>query len=77
MACGTPVIALNEGGTKETIEEGTNGVHFEHQTKESIMDALERFETLQFNYKQISESADSYNEERFKSEIREFINEKK
>ncbi|MCX6077349.1 MAG: glycosyltransferase [Campylobacterales bacterium] len=76
LACGTPVLALNDGGTHETIEDGINGVHFEHQTKENIMDAVERFETLQFNYKQISKSADSYNEERFKSEVRGFIEEK-
>ncbi|MDO8453119.1 MAG: glycosyltransferase [Sulfurimonas sp.] len=76
LACGTPVVALNDGGTEETIEEGINGVHFNHQTKESIMDAIHRFENMNFNYKQISESADSYNEERFKREMRGFIEEK-
>ncbi len=76
LACGTPVIALNDGGTHETIQDGINGVHFEHQTKESIMDAVERFESVKFNYKEISDSANSYNCERFKDEMRRFIGEK-
>ena len=28
MACGTPVIALNKGGTAETVIDGVNGTHF-------------------------------------------------
>ena len=38
LACGTPVIALGEGGTAETIKDGVNGVHFKEQTKQSIID---------------------------------------
>ena len=42
--CGTPVIALNQGGTAETIRDGISGVHFQNQTKEDIVDAVRRFE---------------------------------
>ncbi|MFA6192474.1 MAG: glycosyltransferase [Sulfurimonas sp.] len=76
LACGTPVVTLGIGGTAETIQDGINGVHFNHQTKESIKDAVDRFESMKFNNKQISESANSYNEERFKDEMRGFIGEK-
>ena len=76
LACGTPVIALDEGGTAETIQDGVNGVHFKQQTKQSIIDAANRFETMKFNYAQISKSANSFNEYRFKHEIKEFIDAK-
>ena len=33
MSCGTPVIALNQGGTAETITDTITGIHFENQTK--------------------------------------------
>ena len=44
MACGTPVIALNEGGTKETVINKVTGIHFEEQTQESIRDAINSFD---------------------------------
>ncbi len=76
MACGTPVIALNQGGTKETVVSGVNGVHFNEQTKQSIIDAVNRFETMKFDHEQISKFANSFNEDRFKLEIKEFVNSK-
>lgn len=76
MACGTPVIALNAGGTAETVKDGFSGVHFETQTKEDIVKAVQRFETMDFNYKTISEEAKTYSEERFKNEFEQFITSK-
>lgn len=44
MGRGTPVIALAEGGIKETVVEGKTGVLFGNPTVESLADALVRFE---------------------------------
>jgi glycosyltransferase involved in cell wall biosynthesis len=74
MACGTPVIALNHGATAETVVEGINGIHFEKQTKEDIANALYRFEELEFDLLKISKNAQFYATQRFKDEIKEFIN---
>ena len=71
MACGTPVIALNEGGTKETIINKVTGIHFEEQTEASIIAALEKFETLDFNYTDIRNEAAKYTH--FEKELRSFI----
>lgn len=60
MACGTPVIALNEGGTKETIKHLFNGIHFQHQTTKDIKDAIELFEKTNFNYDAISKDTQKY-----------------
>ncbi len=74
MACGTPVIALNDGGTAETVVDGVNGVHFKKQNKEDIISAVQRFETLEFDAKKVSQSTQSFSKKRFKQEMMEFIN---
>jgi glycosyltransferase involved in cell wall biosynthesis len=74
MACGTPVIALNKGGTKETIINGTNGIHFEKQNMQSIIDAIRQFETMKFEANKVRESTLKYT--RFKDEFINFVNSK-
>ena len=76
MSCGTPVIALNIGGTAETVVDGVNGVHFQEQTQADICSAVERFETLVFDHEAISNDAQSYCTNRFKDEIYEYVNSK-
>jgi len=71
MACGTPVIALNEGGTKETVINITTGIHFEEQTQQSIINAIGKFEKLDFNYSGIRNEAAKYTH--FEQELRSFI----
>ncbi len=72
MACGTPVIALNDGGTAETVVDGVNGVHFETQCVEDIINAVERFESLKFDASNIAKGAESYATSRFKQEFKDF-----
>ena len=73
MACGTPVIALNDGGTAETVVDGVNGVHFEKQYVEEIVNAVERFESLKFDTSSIAKGAESYATSRFKQEMEDFV----
>ena len=73
MACGTPVIALNRGGTAETVVDGVSGIHFKKQTKEEIIQAIERFENQTFDLVALSQNVQTYNIERFKNEIKEFV----
>jgi glycosyltransferase involved in cell wall biosynthesis len=40
-ACGTPVIAVAEGGVRETIQDGVNGILVEHASA-SMAAAIER-----------------------------------
>jgi len=74
MACGTPVIALNQGGTAETIQNNINGIHFNEQSTTEIINAIEKFESLIFNYKNISTETQSFSTNRFKNEFKEFVN---
>lgn len=74
MSCGTPVIALDDGGTAETVLDGTTGVHFKNQRKEDIIKAVVLFEDMNFDYKIISAEAKKYSEDRFKREFKDFVN---
>ncbi|SHO80468.1 Glycosyltransferase [hydrothermal vent metagenome] len=73
MACGTPVIALNQGGLRESIESGINGIFFEEQSVESIKEAINRFESISFKPSIIRDSIVKFGRDRFKKEIEEFI----
>lgn len=47
MACGTPVIGVNDGGLKETIIDGKTGILIHPDCKSSdIADAVKKIQTL-------------------------------
>lgn len=73
MSCGTPVIALNEGGTKETVKNLKTGLHFKRQNISDIIRSVNDFEKLKFDYKNISLYANEFNDTRFKNEFTNFI----
>jgi len=76
MACGTPVIALKEGGTKETVIDTVTGVHFEEQSTQSIIDAVHTFETLSFNASFISDYAKKFSISNFHNTFKHFVENK-
>ncbi len=73
MSCGTPVIALNKGGTKETIVDKVTGIHFDEQTTKSIINAVEQFEKIDFDPHRIRHEATKYTH--FEEQLHEFITE--
>lgn len=76
LAAGCPVIAFKKGGALDYIKENENGILFEKQTIDSLANAIEKFETMKFNRKKVSDSADEFSTKRFDKEVMEFINEK-
>lgn len=76
FACGTPVIALDDGGTAETVIHKINGVYFKKQTVNDIINAVEEFESLEFNSIEISKHAQTFSTSRFRQEIKDFVSEK-
>ncbi len=79
QSCGTPVIAYGHGGSLETVNGGKTGLFFYEQTPEAIVGAVSRFEAMgskPFAPKVCREWAEGFSEERFKREIREFVEEK-
>lgn len=76
MMCGAPVIAYGKGGIIDTVINGITGVLYDEQNVQSLNESINKFETMTFDYKAISEHASSFSAERFEKEIREFIDEK-
>lgn len=76
QACGTPVICLDRGGSSEIVQDNITGVYFKEQTTQDLTKAIEKFETLTFDYNYISQNAQRFSKERFKDEINSFIKEK-
>lgn len=73
MAVGTPVIALNQGGVKETVIDGKTGIFFDERTPESLVLAVKRFEKLRIKSSDCIAQAKKFSKERFKKEIVEYI----
>jgi glycosyltransferase involved in cell wall biosynthesis len=77
QACGRPVIAYAAGGSLETVIEGETGVFFHAQTPEAVREAVDRFETLEFDSNRIRENAERFDSEVFASQIRAFVEAKR
>lgn len=75
LSCGTPVIALNRGGTAETIVDGKYGIHFPKQTAESIVHAVEKFEKSKSNFDShtLSNYAKQFDRKVFEERIEAFV----
>lgn len=79
QSCGTPVIAYGHGGSLETVNGGKTGLFFYEQTPEAIVEAVNRFEAMgaqPFAPAVCRQWAEGFSEERFKREIKEFVEEK-
>lgn len=79
QSCGTPVIAYGHGGSLETVNGGKTGLFFYEQTPEAIVEAVNRFEAMDsqpFAPADCRQWAEGFSEERFKREIKEFVEEK-
>ena len=73
MAAGTPVIAYDAGGARETVIPDITGVFFEEQTWQSLSDAVIRFRRQTFDHDRVRDHAEQFSEERFIREIKNFV----
>jgi glycosyltransferase involved in cell wall biosynthesis len=78
MACGTPVIALNKGGASETVIDNKSGILFNHQTPDSIKEAVVKFELTQdkFDPSMIRTHSLQFGRNIFEDSIKQFVDEK-
>ena len=76
QACGTPVLALDYGGHKETVINGETGYLFKEQTEQSVIEAVNKFEARPLVcYNQIRQNSLRFSEERFRNEFGDFVKE--
>lgn len=76
MSVGTPVIALNQGGPKETVINGKTGVLFDKPTIDSLIEAIKQFNHLTIKKDDCIKQAEKFGKERFKRNISNFIESK-
>ncbi len=78
QACGTPVIALGQGGYLETIIDKKTGVLYKDQTVKSLIKGIKKFLEVEssFDKNEIVKNVEKFNIERFNREVKEFINDK-
>ncbi|MGC9048619.1 MAG: glycosyltransferase [Patescibacteria group bacterium] len=73
MAAGRPVIAYKAGGALETVVEGLTGKFFEEQNWESLAEAVIKFRPEDFEPEKIRQHALKFSKERFKKEVKDFV----
>lgn len=66
---GIPVIAFKKGGALDTVIENKTGVFFNKQTKQSLVKAVQKFETMKFNKKSIISNANKFSKKKFQNSI--------
>ncbi|MBL7053190.1 MAG: glycosyltransferase [Candidatus Portnoybacteria bacterium] len=75
MASGRPVIAYKSGGALEIIKPGITGLFFKKQTAKDLIRVLKKFNSNSFDPNIIRDRAMKFDQERFKKNIKNFINE--
>lgn len=78
MMCGTPVIAYNGGGYKETIIDGKTGILFDDYSVDGLINAIKKFETLRLRSgKKMEEDcikqAEKFSKKHFVHKIQEIV----
>ncbi len=73
MGQGTPVIAHNSGGVKETVIDGKTGLFYEPNTPAALSAAIEKFEKLRINPSDCKTQAQKFSPETFDRKIKEIV----
>lgn len=73
MACGTPVICVDEGGFKETVHSPELGVRIKPPYVENLRKAVENFDINRYDPKVLRKEAEKYSFKRFKQEMKRYI----
>jgi glycosyltransferase involved in cell wall biosynthesis len=72
-AAGRPTIAFHAGGATETVIEGSTGVFFRETIPESLVAAMQAFETMQWSPGVLRHHAESFGIDAFQSRFRSFL----
>ncbi len=67
MAAGKPVVAFGAGGTAETVVDGETGVLFDRQEASSMVEAIERLDSIAFDPARIRARAEEFGTDVFRA----------
>lgn len=75
QAAGTPVIAFNGGGFKESVTAGKTGIFVNKTDEKALEEAFKKFEKTKWDKKVLQKNAEKFSKEKFSRKIREYIKE--
>ncbi len=70
QAAGTPVIALNSGGFRETVVDGDTGILIEDTDTVTLEKAFRRFGEIKWDREKLQKQARKFSREKFEEKIR-------
>lgn len=73
QAAGTPVIAFNRGGFKESVIDGVTGILISDTNEKTLKSAIKRFENIKWDREKLIANAQKFSKEIFKKEIKSFV----
>jgi glycosyltransferase involved in cell wall biosynthesis len=73
QAAGTPVIAYDAGGARETVVDGVTGIRFSPQTAAGLAAGIGRFQEHDWDREAIQANAARFSQERFERELLELV----
>lgn len=73
LAAGTPIIAYKSGGALDYVKPKVNGLFFDKQDKDSLINAIQEFNNMTFNEKVVKESAKEFSTASFRNRMEDFI----
>jgi glycosyltransferase involved in cell wall biosynthesis len=78
MAFGTPVIAWNGGGVRESVKDKVTGILYDEQNAESIIEAVKTYEQKidLFESSVIRNHAEQFSRKNFEEKIKQYVNDK-
>jgi glycosyltransferase involved in cell wall biosynthesis len=74
MAAGTPVIAFNGGGFKESVVSGVTGILIEDTDEKTIAEAVKKLVKTKWDKTKIQNQARKFSKDRFIKEMDKFVN---
>jgi glycosyltransferase involved in cell wall biosynthesis len=73
LACGTPVLALGEGGVLDIVEEGRHGHLFAGPGSPEVAEGIDKIRRMEFNPLDLRSRAEQFSTERFGARLREHL----
>jgi glycosyltransferase involved in cell wall biosynthesis len=72
-ACGTATLALNKGGSLETVVPGVTGEFFSSYDKAEIKQAILAWDYKKYSKENLKQQAKKFGKEKFKNEFKEYL----
>ncbi|HUC95186.1 MAG TPA: glycosyltransferase [Candidatus Saccharimonadales bacterium] len=73
QAAGTPVIAFNGGGFKESVIDGETGELVNEISEKTLGDAIKKVEKTKWSKERLVKNAERFSKERFEKEMLQFV----